>query len=250
MVHETVLDAGPIPGIATMTDDDYTTAINSVLKQIPACGPWVFAYGSLLWDPVYQSVESRSAIVHGWHRAFCFWVKRGRGTLDRPGLMMALDRGGQCQGMVFRLSQETLTESLGKLFRREIMTKPWINLPKWLRVRTAQGALTALTFVVNRSEPRYAGRLHLDTVADVLSVAVGHRGSGAEYLLNTISHLDQRGIRDGYLWRLQNLVARRIRAKHASGCVPRRRNRTPASPLGSLLGCLRASACASAPRVG
>src|SRR4051812_25734323 len=98
-VHEAVVDAGPIPGIAVMTDDDYAAAINDVLRQIPPNGPWVFAYGSLLWDPVFESVESLSAVAHGWHRAFCFWVKRGRGTIERPGLMMALDRGGQCQGM-------------------------------------------------------------------------------------------------------------------------------------------------------
>jgi cation transport protein ChaC len=95
---------------------------------------WVFAYGSLLWDPVFESDESRVAIARGWHRSFCFWVKRGRGTLDRPGLMMALDRGGHCRGMAFRLRRDTLREDVERLLRREVITKPWINLPRMLRL--------------------------------------------------------------------------------------------------------------------
>jgi cation transport protein ChaC len=215
LVHQVVADAGPVPGLVHMTADDYAEAIDDILAQIPPCGPWVFAYGSLLWDPVFESAKARTATVHGWHRAFCYWVKRGRGTLERPGLMMGLDRGGRCQGMVFRLRDRTLAEDLSKLFRREIITRPWINLPKWLSVRTSAGPLRALGFVVNRSEARYAGRLDMELVADVLATAVGHRGSAAEYLLNTIVHLDRLGIRDGYLWHLQNAVAR---------CIQRRRN--------------------------
>ncbi len=96
------------------------------------------------------------------------------------------------------------------------MTKPWINLPRWLPTRTPEGPIKALGFVVNRKESRYAGRLELDHIADILSVAVGHRGSGAEYLRNTVSHLEQIGIQDRNLWCLQNLVAERIRSRHRS----------------------------------
>src|SRR5215218_2452591 len=105
---------------------------------------WLFAYGSLLWNPACGVDESRRAIVHGWHRSFCFRVKRGRGTLDRPGLMMALDRGGQCQGMVFRLPRGRVGESLGELFRREVIIKPWVNVPRWLTARTAEGPVPAI----------------------------------------------------------------------------------------------------------
>ena len=123
---------------------------------------------------------------------------------------MALDRGGQCRGVAFRLRRGTLREDIERLLRREIITKPWINLPRMLRLTTASGPLNALAFVVNRQEPRYAGRLSLEEVADVLAVAVGHRGSGAEYLHNTIMQLSQAGVHDRRLWILQKLVAQRI----------------------------------------
>jgi glutathione-specific gamma-glutamylcyclotransferase len=213
---QVIVDAGPVPGTAEMNHDDYAALIENTLTQVSSTGLWFFAYGSLLWDPACETVESRRAVVHGWHRSFCFWVKRGRGTLDKPGLMMALDRGGQCHGMVFRIHPSEHHESLGKLMRREIITKPWINLPRWLPTRTPEGPVKALGFVVNREESRYAGRLELDHIADILSVAVGHRGSGAEYLRNTVSHLEQIGIQDRNLWCLQNLVAERIRSRDRS----------------------------------
>jgi len=50
----------------------------------------------------------------------------------------------------------------------------------------------------------------------VLARACGHVGSGAEYLYNTVSHLEEFGIRDRNLWRLQQLVADEIRSIHGS----------------------------------
>jgi cation transport protein ChaC len=85
-------------------------------------------------------------------------------------------------------------------------------MPRWITVETASGPVTALTFVMNRASPLYAGRLSLDAVADVLARACGHWGTGAEYLLNTVSHLEAKGIDDRNLWRLQRLVGERIDA--------------------------------------
>src|SRR5215208_2036647 len=119
-----VKDLGPSPGAVYMTDEDYDSAIRETIGQAPAGDVWLFAYGSLLWKPACETAECRRAIIHGWHRSFCFRVARFRGTRDRPGLMMALDRGGQCHGMVFRLPADQVQQSLGTLFRREVMVKP------------------------------------------------------------------------------------------------------------------------------
>jgi cation transport protein ChaC len=97
-------DSGPIPGWVLMSDEDYDSAVRDLLSQAPASPIWYFAYGSLLWKPAIEVGESCRAVVRGWHRAFCFRVPRFRGTPDHPGLMMALDRGGQCQGMIFQIS--------------------------------------------------------------------------------------------------------------------------------------------------
>jgi glutathione-specific gamma-glutamylcyclotransferase len=137
-------------------------------------------------------------------------MPRFRGTPEEPGLMMALDRGGQCVGVLYDLPPDDLKRQFGRLFRREFTTKPINSMPRWITVTTAAGPISALTFVMNRASQLYAGRPPLDAVADILARTCGHWGTGAEYLLNTVSHLEAKGIHDRNLWRLQHLVAERI----------------------------------------
>ena len=101
---------------------------------------------------------------------------------------------------------------LDRLFRREFTVKPINSMPKWITVQTEAGPETALTFVMNRASPAYTGRIALADQAAMLSRACGHWGSGAEYLMNTVTHLEARGIHDSTLWRLQRLVADQIAA--------------------------------------
>jgi cation transport protein ChaC len=150
------------------------------------------------------------ATVRGWHRSFCIRVARFRGTRDLPGLMMALDRGGQCRGKVFRIPVDQAVDSLKTLFRRELVVKPPGTPPRWLMARTNEGSLQAVGFVVDRRSPFYSGGLAPEAVADIVSRAAGHWGSCAEYLHNTVLHLEALGIHDRNLWRLQALVAARI----------------------------------------
>lgn len=124
--------------------------------------------------------------------------------------MMALDRGGQCKGVAYRLQGTTAEVQLNKLFRREMTTKPPSNMPRWITVEIDGQAVRALGFVANRKGPGYTGRLPLEAVAECLSRACGHWGSGAEYLYHTVVHLEELGIRDRNLWRLQSLVAGQI----------------------------------------
>ena len=213
-----IADAGLIPGTVPMTDDDYRQDARKLLEGAPQGDLWFFGYGSLLWKPASCAVaESRPALVRGWHRAFCFRVMRFRGTPEQPGLMMALDRGGQCRGLAFRLPPDCVAAGLEALLRREMLVKaPLGHLPRWLAAETDRGPIRALGFVANRHGPRYAGRLHLNEVAEILARAAGHVGSGAQYLHETVARLEELGIRDRNLWRLQALVAERIAASVAS----------------------------------
>lgn len=212
-IHRVIEDCGVAPGAELHTDNDYAAWTGRVMAERPRDAPFLlFAYGSLIWKPELQHVASAPAVARGWHRAFCLRMPRFRGTVEAPGLMMALDRGGQCRGMVYELPAEDLEGQLGKLFRREFTFKPINNMPRWISVETASGPAQALTFVINRASPLYAGRLPLDNVADTLSTACGHWGTGAEYLMNTVAQLESLGIRDRNLWRLQRLVAARIEA--------------------------------------
>src|SRR5262245_873279 len=169
-----VEDLGPSPGAVYMTDEDYEIAIRDALAKGPKGDVWLFAYGSLLWKPACETAESWRATVYGWHRAFCIRVARFRGTPERNGLMMGLDRGGQCHGMIFRLPAAQIHESLDKLFRRELVVKTSPNMPRWLPARTVNGDVRVVAFVVNQQSPHYSGQLELEAVADVLSTAAGH----------------------------------------------------------------------------
>ncbi len=216
-IQRTSEDPGPEPGLY-QTDEDYDSAVGRILAaRSTGEDAWLFAYGSLIWKPEVQHIEECKGTARGWHRSFCFEVTRFRGTRERPGLMMALDRGGQCVGVMYRLPRVALQVQLDKLFRREFTVKPANTLPRWITVQTHQGPLRAITFVINRSARAYVGRLPPEGIADILASACGHWGSGAEYLYNTVSRLEAYGIHDRSLWRLQELVAAKIASDHVPG---------------------------------
>jgi len=211
-VHRVVEDTGPPPGVQQQTDDDYHGWVARIAGSHPdpTRPTQLFAYGSLIWKPEIDHRAEQIGVAQGWHRAFCLRQHRFRGAPDQPGLMMALDRGGQCRGVLFELPKEDLEHQLDRLFRREFTVKPINSMPRWITVQTANGPVKALGFVMNRASPYYAGRLAVEEVARTLTKACGHWGSGAEYLLNTVTHLEARGIHDRGLWRLQQLVAEEI----------------------------------------
>ena len=208
-----VEDSGPDPDAAHLDDSDYKKMVDALRAELPAAGPlWLFGYGSLIWKPEIDHVEERVAVARGWHRSFCMNMTRWRGTKDQPGLMMALDRGGQCKGVAFRLTDADRRQQLDRLLRREVTLKPTSYRPRLLRLTSDSGPLRALAFVINRKGTTYAGPLDEDAVVERLATSCGHWGSGADYLYNTVKNLEQRGIHDRQLWRLQQLVAERIAA--------------------------------------
>ncbi|QOF69480.1 gamma-glutamylcyclotransferase [Aminobacter sp. SR38] len=221
-VNRVVADSGPTPGFVPMTDSDYAALADDLLAHRPTSGPlWVFAYGSLLWKPAFEVIAERFAVAPGWHRAFRLKLNRWRGTPDRPGLMLVLDLGGRCRGMVQRLPDSNTQDALIALLRREVSSKISTNQPRWISVDIEGERTKAIAFCADRAGPAYAGRQSLGSVANVLATAVGHTGSCAEYLLRTVESLEQRGIRDRRLWQLQAMVAERIRnAEQTAGGRP------------------------------
>lgn len=209
-------DAGPPHGLVEATEEDYRRFVGEILEAAPVAGDvWVFAYGSLLWNPACAFVEMRTGLLRGWHRSFCLgWNTRWRGSAENPGLMLALDRGGVCKGVLYRLPPDEVEPNVELLCRREMSHKPSSFPPRWVKVETEEGHTHALTFCIDRKSGRYVTGLDEDAVADVLARAVGSRGSMAEYLFHTVRHLEEMGIRDHHLWRLQERVAERIEAMH------------------------------------
>lgn len=212
LVARQIPDQGPYPGLTYSTDEDFAAYVAALLEGRPATGEvWVFAYGSLIWKPACAFVEMRPGYLKGWHRAFCLgWNTRHRGSDEAPGLMLALDRGGSCHGMLYRLPPDAVEEALQQLVRREMGLKPSPFPPRWVRTTSESGPVDAITFCIDRRSGRYVSGLSDDQVADVLARAVGSRGSMVEYLYETVRHLDQLGLYDSHLWRLQDMVAERV----------------------------------------
>jgi glutathione-specific gamma-glutamylcyclotransferase len=160
---------------------------------------WLFAYGSLMWNPGFAAAERRPARLHGYHRRFCLYSRDYRGTPERPGLVLGLDRGGSCHGIAYRLPSDG-GAAFDRIWARE-MTGAVYQMRR-VAVRTDEGPVEAHACIVRRESPDYAGRLPPEQAAKLLAHAVGGRGSGRDYLANTLRHLEDLGIEDRLLHRI------------------------------------------------
>jgi cation transport protein ChaC len=225
LVHRDIPDPGPV-NYPHLGDRDYADLTTGLLRELADAPLRVFAYGSLIWKPAVEFSSGVPATLHGWHRSFCLRLIRFRGTPEQPGLMMALDRGGSCRGLVYGVQGDPSAE-LEKLLRREMTTKPPTNMPRIVKVATPSGPLRAIAFTASRTGLFYQAQPSLAETAHVLARACGHWGSGADYLLNTVEHLAHHGIRDRNLWRLQELVAAEIEASRKDAPSPLERHGGP-----------------------
>lgn len=168
---------------------------------------WVFAYGSLMWDPGFPVAESVPARLDGYVRRFCLLSVVYRGTVDSPGLVLALDQepGAGCVGLALRVAPNDWPETLRGLRDRELTTNAYEE--HVLPVTLADGrAVMATAYVIRRDHHQYAGRMDLDAQARIIARAVGGRGPNAEYLFNTAAHLDAMGVEDIDMAALAGLV--------------------------------------------
>ena len=155
---------------------------------------WVFAYGSLIWDPAVYVEEYRRGVLSDWRRSFCMQLEGGRGSHAQPGLMAALDQGGQCDGVVFRVAAGLVDQETKFMWRREMFAGAYC--PLFLEVATPQGSVDALVFVMDRTNRRYMPKLTNEEAARMIAVAEGGLGSNYNYLQSLVRHLDELGIQD------------------------------------------------------
>ncbi len=167
---------------------------------------WIFGYGSLMWDPGFHHAESHSAVVHGYHRRFCVYSYTYRGTRARPGLVLGLDRGGTCKGIVYRVPRRRAEDTLAYLWKREL--DDGVYRLRKLRAKLSRRIVEAYTCVVDRAQPGYAAELSIDETARLIVQGVGQRGLCVHYLENTVRHIEALGLTDGHLHRLAEVVTR------------------------------------------
>lgn len=158
---------------------------------------WVFAYGSLIWNPEFQFVERAIAVLPGYHRSFCMRSVHHRGTEERPGLVLALDAqtGAACSGVVFGVAATDAEATLAGLRERELVSAAYLEVFRDVRLRDGR-SVTAVTYVIDPVHPQYCGGLRLEEQARIIAGARGGRGPNRDYLFNTASHLAELGLRD------------------------------------------------------
>lgn len=167
---------------------------------------WVFGYGSLIWRPGFPFLEKRPARLIGAHRALCVYSWVHRGTPDRPGLVLGLDRGGACLGLAFRVAAADRQEVIAYLRAREQVTAVYLERIRDIRFFDGSAA-RGLTYLVDRSHAQYAGKLEEDVQLRIVAGALGGSGPNRDYVINTAAHLVELGMPDPRLSRLAERLA-------------------------------------------
>jgi cation transport protein ChaC len=205
-----VPDEGPEPRWTLHSEDELDALAEKIDREAGPDPIWIFAYGSLIWNPEFKVDARERATAYGWHRAFSLRIERWRATSAQPGLMMALERGGRCDGLILRLPQESRRQDLRALLAREIPYREVVDMVRWLPVKTANGTQRALTFWASTRRHALTTPVPLPEAASAIARACGPAGSCAQYLRNTVADLSEEGIRDRNLWQLQALVAEEL----------------------------------------
>jgi cation transport protein ChaC len=170
---------------------------------------WVFGYGSLMWNPGFAFEEKLTARAFGFRRSLCVhsWVHRG--TEQRPGLVLGLDRGGSCIGTAFRVASGTQAHVVDYLRERELVTH--VYKERTMPVLLSDGRrVPALAYVIDRNHVQYAGALSTSEAAGIVAVSTGKSGPNTDYVFNTLAHLKEMGIRDHWLEEVVGLLDRSL----------------------------------------
>lgn len=174
---------------------------------------WVFGYGSLMWQPGFRYVEQSAAILRGAHRALCVYSWVHRGTRERPGLVLGLDRGGSCRGVAFRVAGADRESVMRYLRERELVTDVYREVERpvaLLPIDLPSARATAVAYVVDRAHRQYAGQLPREDLFRLVKESRGRSGANADYILNTVAHMRAVGIRDVTLeWLADSLRGKR-----------------------------------------
>jgi glutathione-specific gamma-glutamylcyclotransferase len=160
---------------------------------------WVFAYGSLMWNPGFATPETKPARLHGFHRAFCIYSEHYRGTPQEPGLILGLLAGGSCRGLAHRLPAKRYDDVRRYLWRREI-ENDGVYEEVIRPIHLADGrTVSALVYLADRRHRQFAGKLPLARAIELVRRGRGATGTNLAYVKNTVAHLNEMGLRDAVL---------------------------------------------------
>jgi cation transport protein ChaC len=200
------------PETRILPDEERRASLHAMLASRPeqggsaaGQGVWVFAYGSLIWNPMVAFAERKAAHTPDWHRSFCLATKGGRGTPENPALMLGLRPGGGCTGVAFRIEEPLVEAELDLLWRREMVARGYI--PRWVPLSDSAGRHigAGIAFTIDPEGPGYCEYDDAE-VARRLATARGPMGTAAEYLYRTRDGLRELGIQCPFVERIAAMV--------------------------------------------
>jgi glutathione-specific gamma-glutamylcyclotransferase len=167
----------------------------------------IFAYGSLIWNPGFEFTDKTMAQLSGYHRSLCVFSNHYRGTSEKPGLVLGLDLGGTCNGIVYRIAGEHWTEVLAYVRKRELVSGVYKEVVRPVRIRDSGQGVNALTYVVDRQHEQYAGKLEVGEIARFVGQGHGLSGTSRDYVENTLMALKGFGIEEKKLQSVLNRLS-------------------------------------------
>lgn len=200
----------PAPGAGKpLSPTELLAALRAALGPwTPGAPFWIFAYGSLMWNPQFAWDARHVATIRGYHRSFRVWSRVNRGTPENPGLVLTLERGGSCRGLIYRIDPDRVQEEMQRIWKREMTYGSYC--PKWLDCVVGEETIRALAFTVNRQCSGYAGDISEEVMVEAIVSAKGRYGPAHDYLFKTTETLREHGIRDSRVEHLAHLVKARM----------------------------------------
>lgn len=183
--------------VQPLSDDERASSLNDFLKKRPRTADeiWVFAYGSLIWNPGFHFIQQEKAVIHGFHRRFCLKAFVGRGCSQNPGLLLGLDQGGSCLGLGYHIHEAIIAEELKILWDREMMGGSY--RPHWVQSRLKNGkSIPMISFVIRKNTNRFFPKAPIEEIAAKINQANGSLGSCRDYVYNTQKALKDYAISD------------------------------------------------------
>lgn len=199
------------------TPEQIAASLEETLRRKPhsAGEVWIFAYGSLIWNPMFEFKARTVATLHNWRRSFCLQMTAGRGSSITPGRMLALQPGGSTTGLALQLRDEQLRQDLGRIWTREMVLGSY--RPMWAPITLSDGLTTfAIVFVADDSREQFQVDSSVETVAPLIGNAVGEFGTNADYLHRLHVALADWNLRDPYVDALVEEVSRHAARKPGS----------------------------------
>jgi cation transport protein ChaC len=173
---------------------------------------WIFAYGSLMWDPAMRFTEVRRAFAASHERRFILMDEQGgRGMPGAPGLMAALDTGDGCEGLGFRIPARDVDVETEILFRREAIGPAYI--PRFVTIRIGAEEVQALTFLADHECPDIRGDITREEQVRYIATGSGFLGTSHDYLASIVDHLTHLGIADEHCTDLLRAVEAHLAAQ-------------------------------------